>query len=180
MLNPDPSIGNPRIESPVVIKTARPHTPNPGFVYPYPFGDIASGPSNVQNVFGANDAIADVVYYDPTRVDDHTYSIRFHREFHVVENATWDFIDRSEFHTGVAVGGDEPSDGTGPIEYSNDGGVSWAPQSSGTIQTLNSVAMSDIFTGFAVGDAGTILRTTDRGEHWTQQLSGISMPLYGI
>jgi photosystem II stability/assembly factor-like uncharacterized protein len=31
-----------------------------------------------------------------------------------------------------------------------------------------------------VGDGGTILRTTDGGETWATQVSGIGTPLYGV
>lgn len=46
--------------------------------------------------------------------------------------------------------------------------------------TLNDVSFSDANTGTAVGDAGTILRTTDGGATWLSQISGTTNQLYGV
>ena len=43
---------------------------------------------------------------------------------------------------------------------------------SGTTNDLWSVCFTSAGTGYAVGDAGTILKTTDAGTTWTAQLSG--------
>jgi photosystem II stability/assembly factor-like uncharacterized protein len=37
-----------------------------------------------------------------------------------------------------------------------------------------------MYVGYAVGEGGAILRTTDSGEHWTTLSSGVSVPLYSI
>ena len=60
-----------------------------------------------------------------------------------------------------------------------DGGASWLPQSSGTTSSL--VAISFVgATGTAVGDGGTILRTTDGGSSWSPQSSGTFDSLFGV
>jgi hypothetical protein len=77
--NPDPLVANPRIESPLRILTVTPHSPNPGVVYPYGIGEVATNSSNLKHVVGYNDAKVTTSYYDPTRTDEHTYKLRFHR-----------------------------------------------------------------------------------------------------
>lgn len=42
----------------------------------------------------------------------------------------------------------------------------WISQNSGTTQALNSVYFCNINTGFAVGDNGTIVKTTNGGSNW--------------
>ncbi len=44
----------------------------------------------------------------------------------------------------------------------------WQYQTSGTTQILNDVYMIDELTGWVCGDAGTLLRTTNAGQNWTQ------------
>jgi Uncharacterized protein related to plant photosystem II stability/assembly factor len=46
--------------------------------------------------------------------------------------------------------------------------------------TLNGVCFTDANTGTAVGNGGTILRTTDGGITWTRQESGTTLDLYGV
>jgi photosystem II stability/assembly factor-like uncharacterized protein len=53
----------------------------------------------------------------------------------------------------------------------------WVQQNSGTTKGLNSVYFTDMNTGYAVGDSGTILKTIDGGSNWEIQSSGIT---YGI
>ncbi len=48
----------------------------------------------------------------------------------------------------------------------------WVPQDPNTPNSLNAVYFTDENLGFAVGDSGTILRTTDGGYIWTKQNSG--------
>ena len=48
----------------------------------------------------------------------------------------------------------------------------WYPQNSGTTATLNSVHFEDANNGWAVGDSGIILRTTNEGQAWLTQTSG--------
>lgn len=40
----------------------------------------------------------------------------------------------------------------------------WVIQNSGTKKNLNSVFFTDVNTGYAVGDSGIILKTTNGGE----------------
>jgi photosystem II stability/assembly factor-like uncharacterized protein len=50
-------------------------------------------------------------------------------------------------------------------------------QTSGTTQTLRDVELATDTTGFAVGDLGTILQTTDGGTTWTASTSGTCVNL---
>jgi len=59
-------------------------------------------------------------------------------------------------------------------------GVTWTPQSSGTNSWLYGVSFTDTDTGTAVGEAGTILRTTDGGRTWSRQSSGTNARLTGV
>ncbi len=89
--NPDPSVKS-RLESAPIIKTAIPHSPNPGTVYPY---ELQEPQSLAQNTTGTNDASVFVSYNDPTKADGHTYSVLFHS----ATNETWDFVDKTENDT---------------------------------------------------------------------------------
>jgi hypothetical protein len=59
-------------------------------------------------------------------------------------------------------------------------GESWTIQSSGTTQVLRGVCFADTNTGTAVGDAGTILHTSNGGASWTVQSSQTPYSLYGV
>jgi len=56
----------------------------------------------------------------------------------------------------------------------------WEPQSSGTDQNLNSVYFTDTVNGWAVGNEGVILHTSDGGDTWNEQLSGTDFNLNGV
>ncbi len=56
----------------------------------------------------------------------------------------------------------------------------WAPVSSGTTNNLNGVQLLDSGVGYAVGDAGTILKTGDAGATWTTLSSGSTQTLHGL
>jgi len=57
----------------------------------------------------------------------------------------------------------------------------WVSQSSGTTRYLYSVHFPvDAQTGYAVGDLGTILKTTDGGANWVSQSSGTTNNLYSV
>jgi photosystem II stability/assembly factor-like uncharacterized protein len=56
----------------------------------------------------------------------------------------------------------------------------WIPQNSGTTKTLHSVYFTDANTGYAVGDSGTILKTTNGGTNWDMKYSGTSSNLYSV
>ena len=48
----------------------------------------------------------------------------------------------------------------------------WYQQNSGTTANLNSVHFEDVNNGWAVGDSGIILHTTNGGQEWIAQTSG--------
>lgn len=56
----------------------------------------------------------------------------------------------------------------------------WAPVTSGTSNTLRGVALFDSGVGYAVGDGGTILKSTDAGVSWTALSSGTGSALYDL
>ena len=56
----------------------------------------------------------------------------------------------------------------------------WYAQNSGTTQHLNKVQFIDANTGWAVGDNGLILYTSNGGSTWIQQSSGIQLPITDI
>ena len=60
------------------------------------------------------------------------------------------------------------------------GGRGWLAQSSGTTMALFDVCSSDATHAWAVGEAGTILATTDGGDTWSAQGSGSSADLHGV
>ena len=56
----------------------------------------------------------------------------------------------------------------------------WIPQVSGTTSALFGVYFTDLNNGTAVGDAGTILRTTNGGTNWIAQTSETINHLFGV
>ena len=56
----------------------------------------------------------------------------------------------------------------------------WTIQQSGTSQTLMEVAFADTLTGIAVGQGGTIIRSTNGGLTWTSVTSGTDASLNGV
>lgn len=56
----------------------------------------------------------------------------------------------------------------------------WSPVSSGTTNNLNAVHLLDSGVAYAVGDAGTILKSSDAGASWVTLSSGTSKSLHGI
>ena len=68
----------------------------------------------------------------------------------------------------------------GTILKSTDSGSTWFPQSSGTSVDLFDVHFaSDGLTGIAVGQGGTILRTTNGGEPGEITLSAVGYRVHG-
>jgi photosystem II stability/assembly factor-like uncharacterized protein len=61
---------------------------------------------------------------------------------------------------------------TATILVSSDGGLTWTDQIPPTGQTLNGVWFVSASTGWAVGDGGTVIRTTDGGATWRVVSSG--------
>ena len=59
------------------------------------------------------------------------------------------------------------------------GGATWNAQRPGTSQILTGVTFSDATHGWAVGQGGTILATTDGGA-WRAQSSGTTATLYAV
>lgn len=100
--HPDPKIYKKRIESQIKIIEVTPHSPNPGTIIPYAIGDTTS---DVVNIVGRNDAVVNVMFYDPTKLYDslipngHTYEILYHRNsvpmIDFDEKPKWSFIDQS-------------------------------------------------------------------------------------
>lgn len=56
----------------------------------------------------------------------------------------------------------------------------WRPQTSGTGETLHSVAFTTLQSGWTVGDKGTILHTEDGGLTWKPQTSGSNRTLLSV
>ncbi len=56
----------------------------------------------------------------------------------------------------------------------------WFVQTSGTANNLNSIYFANASTGIAVGQLGTVLRTTNGGTNWTLHASGSSSHLFGV
>ncbi len=84
------------------------------------------------------------------------------------------WIDMPTNNVGVGVGQ------TGLIMRTTNAGVSWALQTSPVpSSSCYGVKFTDALHGWAVGDAGLILRTTD-GATWNTQTSGVTHSLFGI
>jgi photosystem II stability/assembly factor-like uncharacterized protein len=84
-------------------------------------------------------------------------------------------VDFPTADTGFAVGW------AGRILRTNDSGVTWNEQTSGTSTNLNDVSFaSDALTGIAVGEGGIILRTTNGGEPSPITLSAAKRKVGGI
>lgn len=56
----------------------------------------------------------------------------------------------------------------------------WSAVDSGTTNNLNGAHLLDSGTGFVVGDAGAILKTTDAGATWSPLASGTTNTLYDV
>ena len=56
----------------------------------------------------------------------------------------------------------------------------WSPVDSGTTSNLRGVYLLDSGVGYAVGDAGTIQKTTDAGLTWSALASGTTRTLYDV
>jgi photosystem II stability/assembly factor-like uncharacterized protein len=58
--------------------------------------------------------------------------------------------------------------------------LGWSLQHSGTSECLWGVSFADVITGFAVGNNGSILRTTDGGTVWWKVSSGTAQQLLSV
>lgn len=56
----------------------------------------------------------------------------------------------------------------------------WTAQTSGVTTTLNDVYFADNQNGWAIGDNGIIVNTTDGGQNWTSQTSGTTEKLRAV
>src|SRR5260370_18557406 len=56
----------------------------------------------------------------------------------------------------------------------------WSAATSGTTNNLNGGYLLDSGVGFVVGDAGTILKTTDAGMTWSPLTTGTTNALYDV
>jgi len=56
----------------------------------------------------------------------------------------------------------------------------WSPVNSGTTNNLNGAHLIGSGAGFVVGEAGTILKTTDLGATWASLTSGTTTTLHGV
>jgi|GEM_PF-3243737 len=56
--------------------------------------------------------------------------------------------------------------GNGRIEYSSNNGSSWETQNTGTIKYIKSIQFLDDNIGYAVGQKGLLISTTDGGKTW--------------
>ncbi len=68
----------------------------------------------------------------------------------------------------------------GTILTTNNGGINWTAQTSGTSNDLTSVYFTSASQGWAVGYNGTIITTSNGGINWTAQTSGTTQPLYSV
>ena len=56
----------------------------------------------------------------------------------------------------------------------------WFPVSSGTTENLNGIYMLPSGVGYAVGNTGTIVKTTNTGNSWTPLTSGTTNTLNDV
>jgi photosystem II stability/assembly factor-like uncharacterized protein len=68
----------------------------------------------------------------------------------------------------------------GQIARSPNAGVTWTPITSPTTNTLNHLTFVDSLKGWAAGEAGTVLRTTDGGWNWTLQDPGSAQAITSL
>lgn len=67
----------------------------------------------------------------------------------------------------------------GKIAHTEDGGKTWAWQTSGTSAALRAVRFGSGTLGLAAGDAGTVVVTKNGGATWTPSHAGTTGALYG-
>ena len=72
------------------------------------------------------------------------------------------------------------ADDIGQWGYAGPGTVSWAQQSTPTTAGLTSVDFVNANTGWAVGDGGTVIHTTDGGTTWAAQSAPTSATLTSV
>ena len=62
----------------------------------------------------------------------------------------------------------------------DDGGITWAAPTTSVFEGLLSVHFTDINTGYAVGQYGTILKSNNGGSTWAPLSSGTFNLLYSV
>ncbi len=98
-------------------------------------------------------------WYNPTLVKTTDGGMSWSQLDSVNWPQCWDVYFHDEAH-GYYV---DNSGGTYKINYTANGGTSWVTQLTGQNNWLHELYFADSLTGFAVGDAGTIYRTTNGG-----------------
>jgi photosystem II stability/assembly factor-like uncharacterized protein len=78
---------------------------------------------------------------------------------------------------GWMIGNDQSN--AGIVQNTTDGN-SWSTQSIPTTEALYGLDFNDASNGYAVGDAGTVIGTSNGGSSWTTQSSGTSSNLQSI
>jgi len=68
----------------------------------------------------------------------------------------------------------------GHIAYTNNGGANYNPIPNGIQNDFYDIMFLDASNGYTVGDAGTILRTTDGGETWIHEIQSSDYKLAGL
>ena len=68
----------------------------------------------------------------------------------------------------------------GAFAYVSAGGAAWSTHGSASRADLYGVAFSDVAHGWAVGDGGVILATTDGGATWVKQSAGTTVSLNAV
>ncbi|NOQ71314.1 MAG: T9SS type A sorting domain-containing protein [Crocinitomix sp.] len=68
----------------------------------------------------------------------------------------------------------------GAIWISEDGGLTWTLQETGTTESIQDIRMIDENIGFACGFNGVAIRTEDAGETWTNVATDISENFYTL
>lgn len=95
------------------------------------------------------------------------------------EGSNLNSVAQTHPQNGVAVGGGLSSNHkVSKILKTTDSGKNWDIQTKNA--TLYAVSFSDNNIGTAVGDWGTIIRTSDGGETWEEQSSGVATHLRGV
>ena len=71
-------------------------------------------------------------------------------------------------NNGIVVGGNKSNDAIRTILKTTNGGGSWSVISDNLNPWLNAVHFGSPTTGYAVGDAGSVLKSTDAGNNWNE------------
>jgi photosystem II stability/assembly factor-like uncharacterized protein len=98
-----------------------------------------------------------------------------HTDNYILPYAVWFTNSRIGYVAG------ETYDYRGIIFRTTDWGADWETIYTGGINSsIYATCFTDLFTGYAVGYNGLILKTKDAGSTWNQQTSGMSANLYAV